>query len=103
MNEEGGTLTFALKEVKVEASDIPSNMLEASPGNFVMVSISDTGEGISPEYLPHLFTPFFSLKTDEDGHGLGLSIVKSIIDEMKGFIVVKSELNVGTSFELYFH
>lgn len=61
------------------------------------IDISDTGSGIAPENLPHIFEPFFSTKQDVSGIGLGLAIVHGIIQNHKGKIQVKSELGVGTT------
>jgi two-component system NtrC family sensor kinase len=61
------------------------------------IEISDTGSGIAPENLPHIFEPFFSTKQDVSGIGLGLAIVHGIIQNHKGKIQVKSELGVGTT------
>lgn len=68
--------------------------------NFVVISISDTGPGIKPEYVKKIFEPFFTTKEASHGVGLGLSISKRIIDDHKGIIEVHSELTKGATFKI---
>ena len=68
-------------------------------GDFVTIEVRDTGKGIPPEFLPHIFDPFFSTKGVE-GTGLGLSISYGIIRNHRGTIKVESTLNVGTAFTI---
>jgi two-component system cell cycle sensor histidine kinase/response regulator CckA len=74
-----------------------------NPGDFVVISVSDTGCGISPENLTRIFEPFYTTKkhTANSGTGLGLAMVYGIIHQTGGFIKVSSELGKGTNFELY--
>ncbi|WP_321493760.1 ATP-binding protein [uncultured Desulfobacter sp.] len=69
--------------------------------SFVRLDICDSGSGISPENLKHIFEPFFSTKTNQGGTGLGLSITYGLIQEMGGRIEVKSKINEGTTFIIY--
>lgn len=73
-------------------------------GEYVRLTISDTGLGISPDILPRIFDPFFTTKNTGGvrGSGLGLSIVYSVIEDHGGYIDVKSEAGKGTTFYLYF-
>jgi signal transduction histidine kinase len=78
---------------------------EATSEDLVRIHVRDTGCGIAPEHLPHIFEPFFSTKRhherpDRRGLGLGLSICRDILHELDGEIEVESELNVGTTFTL---
>ena len=66
------------------------------PGEYVLISITDTGEGIAPEHLPHIFEPFYTGRAG--GTGLGLATVYGIVRQNKGFITVESEVGVGTRF-----
>ena len=68
-------------------------------GKFVFVSISDTGPGIPEEYIDKVFDPFFTMKME--GKGLGLNIVKGIIEKMGGEIEVESKIGAGTTFNIY--
>lgn len=63
--------------------------------DYLVLNISDTGHGIPPEQLPHLFTPFFTTKPG--GTGLGLTICRGLIDQHQGEISVASEENRGTT------
>ena len=76
-----------------------NDLLAILPGNYVALTISDNGFGISPENLDKIFDPYFTTK--EEGNGLGLAISHAIISKHQGNIVVKSELGVGTSFEIF--
>lgn len=73
------------------------------PGDFVVISVSDTGCGIPPENLERIFEPFFSTKKNilNSGTGLGLAMVDSIVRQMGGFMKVHSEVGKGTTFEIY--
>ncbi len=73
------------------------------PGDFVVISVSDTGCGIPPENLERIFEPFFSTKKNvlNSGTGLGLAMVDSIVRQMNGFLKVHSEVGKGTTFEIY--
>ncbi|HKW28598.1 MAG TPA: PAS domain S-box protein, partial [Verrucomicrobiae bacterium] len=74
----------------------------ARPGDFVRLSITDTGCGVAPEHLPHLFEPFFTTKDVGKGTGLGLATVFGIVEQHQGWIEVESHLNQGTTFHVYF-
>jgi signal transduction histidine kinase len=68
---------------------------------FVRLDISDSGCGIPPENLKHIFEPFFSTKTNQGGTGLGLSITYGLVQELGGRIKVESKVNEGTTFIIY--
>lgn len=91
---DGGTLTITTSVARGIA-------IGNSNKNAVRIDITDTGVGIPKENLDKLFTPFFTTKEKGKGVGLGLPVVHGIVEQHKGKIVVKSELNAGTTFTIY--
>jgi CheY-like chemotaxis protein len=88
--------------IVVTAENIPEGQLVPAPlvpGNYVRISIRDFGIGIAKEHLPHIFDPFFTTK--QEGSGLGLATVYSIIRKHEGMVEVESELGIGTTFHIY--
>jgi two-component system, cell cycle sensor histidine kinase and response regulator CckA len=96
-----GRIIIETRNVEVD-DQLAASIPEASPGEFVMVSISDTGAGMSRDQLRHIFEPFYTTKEVGRGTGLGLASVYGVVKQNKGFINVKSELGVGTTFEIFF-
>ncbi len=100
---DGGILTLETRNVFLEAD--PPGLTVACPvppGEYVLLSVSDTGCGMEREVLEHLFEPFFTTKQAGKGTGLGLSTLYVIVKENRGFIRVHSEPGNGSVFELYF-
>jgi len=96
----GGELTFHLEPFSVGERNALIH-LDAKIGQYVRISVSDTGTGMSPEVLDKIFEPFFTTKEVGKGTGLGLSTVFSIVKHHQGFINVYSELGKGTVFRVY--
>jgi two-component system cell cycle sensor histidine kinase/response regulator CckA len=96
----GGKLTAATRNFQ-PGSDFLARHPEVSPGNYVRLSIVDTGAGIAPRALPHLFEPFFTTKERGKGTGLGLSTVYGIVKQSHGYIYVESEPGQGAAFSIY--
>jgi signal transduction histidine kinase len=71
------------------------------PGDFVRLTVSDNGSGMTPEVLDHLFEPFFTTKGEEKGSGLGLSTVYGVVTQNGGFITVESASGKGTTFKVH--
>jgi two-component system, NtrC family, sensor kinase len=97
----GGRITLACCEVTVGESELKPDS-DARPGRFVRFTVSDTGCGIDPEGLSHLFEPFYTTKEIGKGTGLGLATVFGIVKQHRGWIQVESTVNVGTTFNLFF-
>jgi CheY-like chemotaxis protein len=96
----GGMLSLTAKNVELGESEVRGRA-PAKPGPYIAVVVADTGTGISPENLRHIFDPFFSTKTREKGTGLGLSSVFGIVSAHAGFINVESTLGKGTLFTVF--
>ena len=96
----GGELTLTVANVTSQ-QEIQSVSAAIPPGNYVVLSVADTGTGIPPEVLPRIFEPLFSTKPPDKGTGLGLSTVAGIVKKHNGFIQLHSEVGKGTEFKIY--
>jgi PAS domain S-box-containing protein len=97
---EGGELKIETKNVILDREYTRMHP-ELSPGDYVRLSFSDTGTGIEPKTLAHIFEPFYTTKTTGKGTGLGLSMVYGIVKNHGGHIVCHSEPGRGTIFRIY--
>jgi PAS domain S-box-containing protein len=97
---KGGSLKIAMANIRLNG-DCSHYHLDAKPGDYVKVSVSDTGFGMERDMVDHIFEPFFTTKGVNKGTGLGLSTVYGIVTQNNGFIHVISEPWQGTTFEIY--
>ena len=98
---DGGRLTIETEQVVVNG-DYRRVHPWAKPGRYVLMTVSDTGAGMTPEVLARVFEPFYSTKPAGEGTGLGLAMVWSIVQQHDGMIHAYSEVGMGTSFKVYF-
>lgn len=96
----GGHITIETKNIFIERT-VEKTYTDILSGEYILLSISDTGIGIPKEIINHIFEPFFTTKPKDQGTGLGLAIVYGIIKQLKGYIHVYSEVGVGTTFKIY--
>jgi two-component system cell cycle sensor histidine kinase/response regulator CckA len=97
---EGGTLTLETRNMTLD-EEYARLHLGAQPGDYVRLSVSDTGCGMSPEVQARLFEPFFTTKEPGKGTGLGLAVVYGVVEEHGGFINVYSQEGRGSTFHIY--
>ena len=98
---EGGTLTFQTENVTL-AKGYYTALLGATPGEYVQLTVADSGVGMDKDTIKHIFEPFYTTKEAGKGTGLGLAIVYGIVRSHNGFIRCTSEKGGGTTFKIYF-
>ncbi|HLP91825.1 MAG TPA: response regulator [Nostocaceae cyanobacterium] len=96
----GGILRISAENLVIDENYVRMN-LEAKPGAYIVITVTDTGVGIAGEILDRIFEPFFTTKEVGQGTGLGLSTVVGIIKSHGGFVNVYSEVGRGTQFKVY--
>ncbi|OGV39114.1 MAG: hypothetical protein A2020_13545 [Lentisphaerae bacterium GWF2_45_14] len=101
--ESGGRLIISLNNVDSENELIIEGLSDREKiSSFVKLSVSDTGIGMDMKTANRIYEPFFTARLTEKGAGLGLAIIKNIVDEMDGEISVRSAPGKGTTFDIYF-
>jgi two-component system cell cycle sensor histidine kinase/response regulator CckA len=97
----GGKVTITTANVKLDATGLETPA-GGGPGDHVMLSVSDTGAGMTDEVKTHLFEAFFTTKPAGKGTGLGLATCQTIVQQSGGRIEVESQVGKGTTFKMYF-
>nr|WP_320191374.1 ATP-binding protein [uncultured Desulfobacter sp.] len=95
-----GKITIETRNIKIDESFCQTHP-NARPGEFVVLAVTDNGEGIPKATLPNIFDPFFTTKVRDKGTGLGLSTVYGVTRQAGGFITVYSEPGLGAVFHIY--
>jgi CheY-like chemotaxis protein len=97
---QGGRAVIKVTNLEVNAAHVGQHP-EARPGRFVCLSVADTGCGIAPDQVRHIFEPFYTTKEVGKGTGLGLATVYGIVNQHRGWVEVESELGKGSTFSVW--
>jgi two-component system, cell cycle sensor histidine kinase and response regulator CckA len=97
----GGTITISTADVTYFPPEDSASLNEMPAGEYVKLTVADTGTGIPPEVIKHIFEPFFTTKEKGQGTGLGLATCYGIVKQSGGYITVDSKLGEGTAFAIY--
>jgi PAS domain S-box-containing protein len=100
MEKDGGILEISLDRVTMD--ELMAQSYALSPGRYVKIAVCDTGHGIKPEIKDRIFDPYFTTKEVGKGSGMGLAVVHGIVMNHDGAIFVDSELEKGTTFNIFF-
>ncbi len=98
---DGGVLTFAVYNRTLDA-EAAATITDGRMGNWLVIEVTDSGTGIPPEVLEHIWDSFFTTKGEGKGTGLGLATVRSIVTLHQGFIQVETVVGKGTTFRIFY-
>lgn len=101
MAEKGGTLTITLKNLEAGVED-RTRYPDLKAGHYVFLAVEDTGHGMSPEVIDRIFDPFFTTRDVGIGTGMGLAVIHGIISSHDGILDVKSQVDAGSVFTVFF-
>ena len=100
MLQNGGQLTVTLSRESID-DESALRILDIREGDYAVLAVTDTGHGIPAEIMNKIFDPYFTTKAEDEGTGLGLSVVHGIVKSLEGAVKVYSEAGLGTTFKIY--
>ena len=97
-----GSITIKTTIINTDSPDKPQFIESCASVSYIRITVSDTGAGIDPKVLPHIYEPFFTTKGIANGTGLGLSMVYGLVKQNNGHISCETEIGKGTTFDIIF-